>query len=165
MRKMADAKFDSLTIGEANGTHLFLGSRVIKLYDDAAHTRAELCMDDENPMLLMYDRHGKDRLMVGIDCDGTPYLRLHDANGKKRVDVTVNPDGSPLLQFFDATEVVLFGCTLIDGETPSLSFYDHDEELRFHLLLNDDQVDMIVSPKTGQEYWSYVLRQLMKKGV
>jgi hypothetical protein len=162
---MADARFDSLTIGDANSNHLFFGSKVIKLYDDAAHTRAELCIEDDNPVLLMYDLHGKDRLVVGIDCDGTPYLRLQDANGKKRASVTVNGEGSPLLQFFDATEVALFECTLIDGETPSLSFNDHDEELRFHLLLNDNQVDMIVSPKTGQEYWSYLLRQLMKKGV
>jgi hypothetical protein len=108
---MSDGRFDSLTIGEANGTHLFLGSKVIKLYDETASTRAALCIDDERPVLLMYDRNGKDRLVLGIDSDGTPYLRLQDANGKKRASIEVNTEGGPLLQFYDATEVALLDCT------------------------------------------------------
>jgi hypothetical protein len=50
-------------------------------------------------VLLMFDRNGKDRLELTIDCNGAPYLCLQDANGKKRAEVTVDAEGAPALQF------------------------------------------------------------------
>jgi len=161
---MADATFEKLIIGDVKGAHLSLSPNGIKMHEETGELRAELWMEYDGPALLMYDRNGQERLALFVENDGTPHIRVHDANGKKRISVSVDMEGGPLLQFLDGTGVALFQCTLIDGETPSLSFHSRDEKLRFHLLLHDDEADMLASPKTGEEHWGSLLRQLAKKG-
>lgn len=113
---MATATFQDLSIGDAEGAHLFLTSHGIKMQDETGALRTEVWMEDDGPALLMYDRNGQERLALFVENDGTPHIRVHDANGKTRVNVSVTMEGGPLLQFLDGTGVALFQYRTLDPE-------------------------------------------------
>jgi len=59
---------------------------------------------DGNPVMVLKDKKGRTRSILGLMADGSPGLVLSDKSGKMRVIIRLGPDGSPVVALQDEKE-------------------------------------------------------------
>jgi len=93
------------------------------------------------PALLLYDKHGEVRAVVGVMPDGTPHVALSDKDGRVRAVLAVWPDQRPSLALSDTDGTPRATLAVPSDLGPSLSLADKQGNPR--AILGSPSVEMI----------------------
>ena len=82
------------------------------------------------PALILFDKHGEVRAVLGVTPNGSPHLALSDKDGKVRATLAVWPDERSGLFLSDKDETSRASLVVLADGNPNLAISDRDGKTR-----------------------------------